>query len=262
MIHCSRTLPIILLAALPAGFYYGTADSGYFYSPDGVAYTWTGVANANLADNRVNCLFANTAGTTVYAGTKGGLSICAAGTCTGFTTASGLPQNDVTAVDVDCRGFVWVGTRDSGLAVYDTLQHTWSYIKAAQGLPSNRITAVNCSTSCDCYIGTLDGGAIIVDTTQTLKQLPTAAAEIRQAAASVRVFPQPAADVLHVTTENIYGAGQIYLYDISGKLVLGQSVALDKAFSVNVSDLDNGFYFYRISGQNKVLATGKIVLSR
>lgn len=245
-----------------AGFYYGTSDSGYYYSPDGTNFTHKFSGNMSLSDDRVNCIYVNAAGTAEWIGTKNGYNECA-GTCTNFTASpTSIHQNDVSAVDADCKGNAWVGTRDSGIAVYNHTTLMWQYITTAQGLPSNRITAINCKSSCECYVGTADGGAVIVDSLFAVSQLPTNINSLEQESMNVKVYPQPSSDILNFVLSEELKAGEVSLFDISGKKVLFQKINNAASFSVSVKDLEQGFYFYSIRNEKAVLKTGKISVLR
>lgn len=245
-----------------AGFYLGTSDSGYYFSTNGTNFSRKYSGNAGLSDDHVNCIYANAAGTAEWVGTKNGYNECSA-SCTSFTASpTSIHQNDISAVDADCRGNAWVGTRDSGIAVYNHTTLTWQYITTAQGLPSNRITAINCKTSCDCFVGTADGGAVIVDSTFLVSQLPSAIKTIAQEQINVNVFPQPSSDVLNFVTAEEIKTGEVVLYDISGKIILSQKIKNSSSFAIDVKSVEPGFYFYAIRNEKSVLKTGKVSIVR
>ena len=258
-ITCLHSKPLI-----NAGFYFGTSDSGYYYSDDAVNFTHRTVANAGLSDNQVTCIFGKPSGGAEWVGTKNGYNECVAGTCTSFTAAANsIHQNDISAVEGDFRGHAWVGTRDSGIAIYNHTNSTWQYLTTAEGLPSNRITAINCKTtgSCECYIGTADAGSVIVDSTFAVLQLPTAIGRIEKESIHVNVFPQPAHDVLNFALNTELKTGDINLYDISGKAVLAQKINNQSSFNLSIKGLEAGLYFYAIKSGQAVLKTGKVAVT-
>lgn len=76
---------------------------------------------------------------------------------------------------------------------------------------------------------------------------------------NVRVFPNPMTDKATFTFANEIKNGAITLYDMSGRKIKevdfsGLQISVDK------SQLINGIYFYCVSGENKTIATGKIMV--
>lgn len=259
-ITCLNSKPLI-----NAGFFFGTADSGYFYSPDAVNFTQRTVANAGLSDNRITCIFAKPSGGAEWVGTKNGYNECVSGTCTAFTAGvNSIHQNDISALDADFRGHAWVGTRDSGVAIYNHTNASWQYLTTADGLPSNRITAINCKAtgSGECFIGTADGGTVIVDSLFTVQQLPTAINTVDKEQMNVLVFPQPASDLINFYTATEIKTGEIALYDISGKLVVQQKLNNTSAAALSVKNMETGFYLYTIRNENALVKTGKVSIVR
>lgn len=256
-ITCLQSKPVTA-----AGFYYGTSDSGYYFSSNGINFTHKYSGNTNLSNDNVNCIYVNPTGTTEWVGTKNGYNECA-GTCTSFTAApNSIHQNDVSAVDADCIGNAWVGTRDSGIAVYNHNTLSWRYITTANGLPSNRITAINCKSTCECYVGTADGGAVIVDSTFNVSQLPTAVKTIDAQQVNVKVFPQPCSEILNFLMAEEIKADEFSLFDLSGKTVLFRKINDESYFSIDVKNMEQGFYFYSIRNDKSVVKTGKVSILR
>lgn len=244
-----------------SGFYYGTPDTGMYISNNGTNWAHTSMDAGGIVDDRINCIYIDATGANQYYGTKGGFTYYN-GSVNNYTTANGLHQNDVTAIDIDCNLKAWVGTRDSGIAVFDYTNTSWQYITTAQGLPSNRITSINCSAiTCQTYIGTADAGAVIIDSLLSVAQLPTDVTNLQQQF-MVKLSPQPANDVLNFVLENEIKEGEISIFDISGKMVSFEKIITASQFSINTKNLEQGFYFYSIRNQKSLLNTGKISILR
>ncbi len=64
-------------------------------------------------------------------------------TPTYWTTATGLPQNNLTGLAIDGNGDVWIATGSAGVARYSPSTQAWDYLTIATGLPSNDIRAIN-----------------------------------------------------------------------------------------------------------------------
>ena len=246
------------------GFYYGTADSGYYYSFNGTSFSAKNVNNSTLADNRINYILISANGLDSYVGTKGGFSQCMnAGICSSKSDTTGLPQNDITCIEVDCRGDVWMGTRDSGLVRFDITLQQFHRITMADGLPSNRITALNNLTnSCEIHIGTADAGVVKLDSNYVIAQLPTSISNLAKQQMAIKVFPQPASDVVNFVTALDVKEGEVSLFDVSGKLVLSKTINNTNQFALNTQNLEQGIYFYSVKAKESVLKTGKVSIFR
>jgi hypothetical protein len=60
-----------------------------------------------------------------------------------WTTANGLPQNNLTGLAIDRNGDVWIGTNSGGAARYSPSTQAWDHLTTATGLPSNNIRSVS-----------------------------------------------------------------------------------------------------------------------
>ena len=66
----------------------------------------------------------------------------------------------------------------------------------------------------------------------------------------VKIYPNPTADFINITTTDLFGEGEITLIDLTGRLVLKTSISLDKnQTSVDVSKLNKGVYFLKVVTQ-------------
>ena len=66
----------------------------------------------------------------------------------------------------------------------------------------------------------------------------------------VKIYPNPTADFINITTTDLFGEGEITLIDLTGRLVLTSSISLDKnQTSVDVSKLNKGVYFLKVVTQ-------------
>jgi hypothetical protein len=74
----------------------------------------------------------------------------------------------------------------------------------------------------------------------------------------VKVYPNPASDVINIISPMVV-AGQVVLFDLTGKLVLQTEVLYGTAL-LNVQDLTPGVYFAKIYMDNEELETKKVVV--
>jgi hypothetical protein len=84
-----------------------------------------------------------------------------------------------------------------------------------------------------------------------------------------RVFPNPASDHLNISASNINESANLLLeiFDYSGRMLLSRPFAASPTTNINISELPQGFCFYRIickscKSGNVILQTGKLVIIR
>ncbi|NCA86555.1 MAG: T9SS type A sorting domain-containing protein [Clostridia bacterium] len=73
------------------------------------------------------------------------------------------------------------------------------------------------------------------------------------------VFPNPAHDVVYVEYSLAYASATFTLTDINGKTMLEKTLLANKA-NIDISSLPAGTYVYRVSNQNGLNESGKIVV--
>ncbi len=84
-----------------------------------------------------------------------------AGTSDVITRENGLPDNEATDIGITPDGLVWVGTRYSGLAVYDGSE--WKQYTTAQGLADDGISELNVSPEGVLWVGFYNGDVSTFD---------------------------------------------------------------------------------------------------
>jgi ligand-binding sensor domain-containing protein len=241
------------------GYAAGTPADGFFYTLDGISYTHTTVASGGLVDDHVNCIFTAAGGGTYYIGTVGGLSVCSSG-CTNYTTTNGLPDNDITALTMDCENRLWIGTRTGGLSIYNG--STFQTIDTSNGLPTNQITSISCDTTCHCWVGTNNNGIIIIDsslTQQDTVNLPTGIVNLKTDG-SVHIYPQPAATQVTFSLPAATGQLLLSVTDMAGRILLSQEIATPQQL-INIEDIESGLYLYNISKAGTPIYKGKLLIA-
>lgn len=240
------------------GFYAGTTDSGYFYSPDAVSYTHYSASNSQLIFNWVNCLYVdNNCAGKVYVGTKGGLSICTGANCDNYSITTGLPDNDITAIEKSPDGRTWIGSRNSGVMIFNDT--AFQFITTADGLPSNRITDIKCKPDCTCWIGTADAGAVIVNCNGQVSAIPTSIQSIQRKSCNISIFPNPATNILTIKADLFLNGAQLSMYDRMGQLTQTGTVNGTQT-QVDISQRSPGIYFYRITQGGQSISSGKLLV--
>jgi len=74
---------------------------------------------------------------------------------------------------------------------------------------------------------------------------------------SVRVYPNPAANDLNIDLGNQAQKGEFILYNIAGNEVLKQDISSFE--KIDISNLRDGFYFYEIFGDGKLIQVGRVI---
>lgn len=218
---------------------------------------------AGVKSDTIQAIYANTdCASNYYLGTDKGFSDCSGLTCTGFNKANGLPSNDVTAVEKDSLGTVWIGTRDSGVAFYSG--GTFTRLTSKDGLVSDRITSINCvSSTCECWVGTEDKGISIVGCDKKVKvkvNLGVSTPSYNKIAVST--YPQPASEQINFVLPENMASVNVKLYSITGDIAKEVSVSNADKFTIQVGDLPEGMYAYFLEGNHATIATGRVLVVR
>ena len=75
---------------------------------------------------------------------------------------------------------------------------------------------------------------------------------------SLQIYPNPMKDYVTFKIEDItFNQGQLELYNNIGQLILSETFS-DKTFRVQRSNLNSGSYFFKLSVNDKLSATGVI----
>ncbi len=246
------------------GYSAGTPNNGVFFTGNGITYGKidTSAINQKLVDNRVNTIFQDNNCTIKVVGTKGGLSVCPTGfDCANFTTSNGLPQNDITSIQQDCKGRLWLGTRDSGVVIF-TPPSTFSRITTADGLPDNRITAISIvQTNCEVWVGSKSGDIAVVDSNAAVQNILSGFESALQNEVGIKVYPQPANGKVNFAFANEIESGLLSVFDLHGRTV--NAVLLQNAThtAIDISALAAGLYYYTLTGNSQMLAKGKLLVN-
>jgi hypothetical protein len=75
----------------------------------------------------------------------------------------------------------------------------------------------------------------------------------------ISIYPNPSNGILNVSlTASLARNSVIEIYDALGKLVVKQMLA-NELNSINISNLENGIYIFKVINTNNILKTGKLV---
>ena len=77
-------------------------------------------------------------------------------------------------------------------------------------------------------------------------------------AIDTKVYPNPASDELTVTTEA--KEAKIIIYNILGQEVLNE--AINAELKLNISEMKNGTYLYKIMVDKVIIKTDKLIINK
>jgi len=98
------------------------------------------------------------------------------------------------------------------------------------------------------------------NTNKTITPLPNAIANVAAQALTFSVFPNPANNVVNINwAEYSNDLASVVITDISGKKVMSAQVSMNADASVNVSELQTGFYFMSVVTESASTAQKLII---
>ncbi len=161
---------------------------------------------------------------------------------------------NMSNVEIDAMGDVYVGWdentmgSDEGIARYDMASGTYSFIN--DGLSSLVINdlCINPMMSAIALFCCTDSGAYI-----TYDYLGMKENENPQRSGLLKVFPNPAKDVLHIVyiLENLGRNATVQIFSSDGKMILESSFNKNKKqLNVNISGLSSGLYYIIVRKDN------------
>jgi hypothetical protein len=100
-----------------------------------------------------------------------------------------------------------------------------------------------------------DMKVVVVDMTTDL-------GELNQEDASVKVYPNPARNVIYIDYGQIDKSGlKLFIFNVDGRIILEEDLGRDgNSTRIDISGFSSGLYFYRISGDIKEFDSGKILV--
>ncbi len=87
-------------------------------------------------------------------------------------------------------------------------------------------------------------------------------AEVESRNKSIRIYPNPTANILMVNTEELTEAYQLKIYSITGQLVKHETLSADVQ-TVSVAKLKKGIYIVQVvNKEQQILSTSRLVISK
>lgn len=107
-----------------------------------------------------------------------------------------------------------------------------------------------------------------VNPTPSMKLVLTEDASVgsvdRQNEISVRLYPNPARDVIFIEKEGVYSIDNLRMdiYRFTGELIISNYIGSNNISAISTSELNNGIFLYRITKDNSILQQGKFVVNK
>jgi hypothetical protein len=77
----------------------------------------------------------------------------------------------------------------------------------------------------------------------------------------IKLYPNPATNTLTIEYSNWKNESTLQLVDVTGKLMLSQPIS-GKTTQLDITNLPNGMYLYRVLSVNGIEGIGKVVIAR
>jgi hypothetical protein len=91
---------------------------------------------------------------------------------------------------------------------------------------------------------------------------PSAASEINDSQNKVKVYPNPASDMLRIDSGmNSFNNLNLNIFNLDGKIILTQVISRSKQ-KIDIKKLDQGLYIYELKNDGRSVASGKFSVIR
>jgi len=85
---------------------------------------------------------------------------------------------------------------------------------------------------------------------------------IQSAYLNLKVYPNPAVETVTLESENAIKDALIQVRDINGKLLLNETIAELKTYSIHCETWTNGAYFIHLSDKNNTTYLSKLIITK
>ncbi len=91
------------------------------------------------------------------------------------------------------------------------------------------------------------------------KELPLSINSKKTRSSEVKIYPNPANDIINIEIENNIQNGEILIYNSIGHLV-NRIDLTNNHKSINLSNFNNGLYFIKITENSNIIASKKVLV--
>lgn len=136
---------------------------------------------------------------------------------------------------------------------FDTASPTWS--QAYNGMSNVKITDLDMRNDYMVYAATYGRGIFSgMFTNATLSSSDFATSD------KVKIYPNPATDLINLTVSNYVGDLKLEMFDVNGRLVKTQSVDFSGNYTLDLNGLNSGVYIVKLTG-SELNHSEKIVIN-
>lgn len=126
---------------------------------------------------------------------------------------------------------------------FDTATPTW--IQAYNGMSNVKVTDLDMRNDYTVYAATYGRGVFSGLFTNT-----TLSATDFTLSNNVKIYPNPATDLINVSVLNYVGDLKVELFDVNGRLVNVKTVDFSGNYSMELNSLNSGVYIVKLTGTN------------
>jgi hypothetical protein len=126
---------------------------------------------------------------------------------------------------------------------FDTATPTW--IQAYNGMSNVKVTDLDMRNDYTVYAATYGRGVFSGLFTNT-----TLSATDFTLSNNVKIYPNPATDLINVSVSNYVGDLKVELFDVNGRLVNDKTVDFSGNYSMELNELTAGVYIVKLTGTN------------
>jgi len=231
--HVDLNFPVFSLAVNGAKMFAGTAYGVYYSSNSGG--NWTLVNNGMPPSGNATVTSIVINGTKVFAGTSVGVFFTTNDGSSWTSVNNGLPNTSITAL-VTAGTKIFAGTFGDGVFVSTNDGGSWTAFNTGFSTSSDYYVLSLATNGTRIFAGTSGDGTWMRSTSDVSE-----VEELDDRTFHVRIYPNPAHDVITLNTGEEDAFIAVCIYNMLGEIVRSELLKANQK-SINVSDLQNGIY--------------------
>jgi hypothetical protein len=178
------------------------------------------------------------------------------------TDGNGCVKTGSVNVNVNPKPVVTIATTSSMICTGDEVvlttsttatSYTWNTGATTSSIITTPTVATNYSVNVTNANGCIGNASILIIVN------PCTGIEENKDFASINIYPNPSTGILNIALPTSLSQNStLEIYDALGKLVIKQAM-LNETTSINISNLDNGIYLFKILNNSNLVKIGKLI---
>ncbi len=230
-------LPSVTVAATPTAVCVGSSAS--LTASGATTYSWsTGGTGSSI----------NVTPSVTATYTVDGTNSCGTDTKTVTVNVNASPTvSAVTSASILCAG------NSASLTASGATTYSWTGIGAGASI------VVSPTTTTTYTVEGIDANGCM-DTTSFVQVVSpcTGIANVLANSNGINIYPNPTTGLITLVISDVTTTTELEVFDAIGKIVLSQTIS-DSQTQINIAELANGIYSYRVKNANGYVAQGKLV---